>query len=603
MRQAGPPPSPRFVPGSSFAFFSSLGRKGKGDFAPQRFGRSELLFYLCVLNNLKRNDVMKILWIDLSSSYAHASLALPALHAQVTGRDDVQWAVVSATINECLGPVVEEAYAHRPDVVAATAWLFNHEPLLHLLVRLKALMPSCLVVLGGPEFLGDNADYLRSHPFVDALFRGEGEESFPRWLTCWDRPAAWGDIAGLCYIDRATGRYVDNGTARVGRFDALVPPEESRFFPWGKPFVQLETTRGCFNTCAFCVSGGEKPVRVLGLEAIRQRLDVIRAHGIRQVRLLDRTFNYNPLRARALLELFRTYHPDIRFHLELHPALLTAELRQLLRELPAGLLHLEAGIQSLHEEVLQACSRRGGLTEALEGLRYLCSLPNMETHADLIAGLPLYTLPQLFDDVRTLAAYRAGEIQLESLKVLPGTEMRRRAAELGICYSPYPPYEVLQTREITAAELQTARRLSRLFDAYYNTAAWQEVTRQLILHDACFLHRFLEHLIQARLIDQPMSLEKRGLVLYAYCKQVYPTFARAVSIAWIEAGMSLKKLPAERVRTKHQTPPAGWTVLYGTYKPGLRLCFLPDEGDLEHGQWFGFESEIQKTAPVFRAVT
>ncbi len=26
---------------------------------------------------------MKILWIDLNSSYAHSSLALPALHAQV----------------------------------------------------------------------------------------------------------------------------------------------------------------------------------------------------------------------------------------------------------------------------------------------------------------------------------------------------------------------------------------------------------------------------------------------------------------------------------------------------------------------------------------
>ena len=29
---------------------------------------------------------MKLLWIDLNSSYAHASLALPALHAQM--KDD-----------------------------------------------------------------------------------------------------------------------------------------------------------------------------------------------------------------------------------------------------------------------------------------------------------------------------------------------------------------------------------------------------------------------------------------------------------------------------------------------------------------------------------
>ena len=129
--------------------------------------------------------------------------------------------------------------------------------------------------------------------------------------------------------------------------------------------------------------------------------------------------------------------------------------------MPKGLLHLEAGIQSLHEEVLTVSRRAGKLADALEGLRYLCALDNMETHADLIAGLPLYHLSQIFDDVRTLAEYRAGEIQLESLKLLPGTEMRRRAEELGICYSPLPPYEVLQTREITPDELQTARQLSR----------------------------------------------------------------------------------------------------------------------------------------------
>ena len=34
----------------------------------------------------------------------------------------------------------------------------------------------------------------------------------------------------------------------------------------------------------------------------------------------------------------------------------------------------------------------------------------------------------------------------------------RRAEELGIKYSPLPPYEVLQTHEISVSELQTAER-------------------------------------------------------------------------------------------------------------------------------------------------
>lgn len=543
---------------------------------------------------------MKILWIDLNSSYAHSSLALPALHAQIMGNTSVEWEIVSATINENVGMVVDEIYRHQPDILAATTWLFNHEQLLHITSRVKALLPQACLILGGPEFLGDNEEFLRKNTFVNCVFRGEGEEAFPQWLACWNKPEQWHSIPGLCYLT-ADKQYKDNGIARVMDFDRLTAPEESPFFNWSKPFVQLETTRGCFNTCAFCVSGGEKPVRTLDMESIRQRLQTIHNHGIKNVRVLDRTFNYNPRRAKDLLRLFLEFHPDIRFHLEIHPALLSEELKVALQQLPEGLLHLEAGIQSLREPVLRQSRRMGTLADALEGLAFLCSLPNMETHADLIAGLPLYHLHEIFEDVRTLAGYNAGEIQLESLKLLPGTEMRRRAKELGISYSPLPPYEVLQTNEISVSELQTARQLSRLLDGFYNTPAWQALTRELILKDERFLYHFLDYLIKANLIDQPLSLEKRGLTLYEYCKLHYPEFQTKATIAWIEAGMSLKKLPAEKVRTKRQMPPVHWEVMYGEYKENLRLCFLPVDEAGVHGYWFGFESETQKIEPVFKA--
>ena len=545
---------------------------------------------------------MKILWIDLNSSYAHSSLALPALHAQIMTDPSIEWEIVSATINENAGMIVDEIYHHQPDILAATTWLFNHEQLIHVASRVKALLPKTCLVLGGPEFLGNNEEFLRKNPFVDCVFRGEGEEVFPQWLTCWNHPEQWHTVPGLCYLTPYK-EYKDNGIARVLNFAGLVPPEQSRFFNWSKPFVQLETTRGCFNTCAFCVSGGEKPVRTLSIESIRRRLQLIHAHGIKNVRVLDRTFNYNPRRAKELLRLFLEFHPDIRFHLEIHPALLSEELKEELSLLPKGLLHLEAGIQSLREPVLEKSRRMGKLSDALDGLRFLCALPNMETHADLIAGLPLYHLHEIFEDVRTLAEYAAGEIQLESLKLLPGTEMRRRAEESGIKYSPLPPYEVLQTHEINVSELQTARQLSRLLDGFYNTPAWQALTRELILNDEQFLHRFLTYLTKANLIDQPMSLEKRGLILYEFCKQNYPEYQIQASIAWIEAGMSLKKLPAEKVWTKRQSPPATWNIIYGEYKESLRLCFLPADEKGEHGYWFGFESEIQKASPVFKART
>ena len=101
---------------------------------------------------------MKILWIDLNSSYAHASLALPAIHAQIKGNPDIEWEIVSCTINENIGMIVKNAAKCKPDIIAATAWLFNKEILLHIICRLKALLPDSKVILGGPEFLGNNKD-------------------------------------------------------------------------------------------------------------------------------------------------------------------------------------------------------------------------------------------------------------------------------------------------------------------------------------------------------------------------------------------------------------------------------------------------------------
>lgn len=160
---------------------------------------------------------MKILWIDLNSSYAHSSLALPALHAQIMTDPSIEWEIVSATINENTGMIVDEIYRHRPDILAATTWLFNHEQLIHVASRVKALLPKTCLVLGGPEFLGNNEEFLRKNPFVDCVFRGEGEEVFPQWLTCWNHPEQWHTVPGLCYLTPYK-EYKDNGIARVLNF-------------------------------------------------------------------------------------------------------------------------------------------------------------------------------------------------------------------------------------------------------------------------------------------------------------------------------------------------------------------------------------------------
>ena len=547
---------------------------------------------------------MKILWLDINSSFSHSSVALPAIHAQVMERNDWEWSVVRGTINDNPGTLAAAAASERPDIIAATFWLFTHRMQIEVLSRTAELLDGVKVVCGGPEFLGDNEQFLRANPFVTAIIRGEGEESLPQLLERIERPDIWKEVSGLCWLNKEDRSYNDNGIAKVLDFASLRYPEESPFFRWDKPFVQLETTRGCFNTCAFCVSGGEKPVRSQSLEQVRKRLENICSHGIKDIRVLDRTFNYDPGRACEMLDIFREYHGQMRFHLEIHPSLLSDVLKEKLLDLPEGLLHLEAGIQSLDSSVLAESGRKGSLESSVEGLEFLCSLDNLETHADLIAGLPSYSLDMLCKDIVTLASMRVDELQLESLKVLPGTRMRTFSKEKGLRHSPLPPYEILQTPAMSASQLKTAMQISRMIDLYYNNESWQSLIRKLICEEEDFIMKFTSHLDRIMVLDSPLSLERRGIILYGYCKENHPARTTDVSIAWIEAGCSIKKEPAGNIaRIKdHEAYLSGkeMTVRYGTPASTHRYYMLASG---ERSIIFGYDSLNHQPSPVFRADT
>lgn len=547
---------------------------------------------------------MKILWLDINSSYSHSSVALPAIHAQVAGREDWEWSVVRGTINDSPGALAAAVAELEPDVIAATFWLFTHAMQIEVLSRAVQLLDGVKVVCGGPEFLGCNEAFLRRHPFVTAVIRGEGERALPAFLDALDDASRWDGIEGLCWLAVDTGSYHDNATARVADFAALKYPERSPFFNWDKPFVQLETTRGCFNTCAFCVSGGEKPVRSQSLAQVGERLADICAHGIRDVRVLDRTFNYDVDRACGMLDLFAGYAGRMRFHLEIHPSLITETLKAKLASLPEGLLHLEAGIQSLDSKVLAECGRRGSLESSLEGLKFLCLSENLQTHADLIAGLPEYGLEMLCADVVTLASVGVDELQIESLKVLPGTRMRELAPQKGLKYSPLPPYEVMRTPCMSSHELREAMQVSRMVDLYYNSPAWQKIARELICGSESFVRDFTAFLREKMVLDTPVSVERRGVLLYEYCREHQPLILTEVSIAWIEAGLSLKKEPAGDVRKiKHlkaflDDEDLQMSVRYGHADASHRYYLLSSG---ERRIIFGYDSLEHQPAPVFMA--
>ena len=468
----------------------------------------------------------RLVWLIVNSSYSHSSLALPLIHSVSREIPGWKWERLEVTLEEDPAETAIRIASLKGNLLCATLYLFNRNAVLDILSRVKALLPEIHIAVGGPEALGSGAEnLLASSPFIGTVFRGEGEIEFPQFLRSFPT-----ENRGILPENGKPGVYHD-WAEKSGI------PAEDAFFRTDKPFVQLETSRGCPMKCIYCTSANS-PVRFKSIEAVRRELTVLREKKVHEIRLLDRTFNYPPSRGAELLRLFREEFPELRFHLEIHPQCLNDDLRAELSQANPGQLHLEAGIQSLDPNVMRAIGRGGDPETVLEGIRFLCSCTAFETHVDLIAGLPEQNIESIFRDVSTLIASGPAEIQLEVLKVLPGTALRESPLSTGCVYSPDPPYDVMRTPLMSGEAILVARLLSRLLDLTYNHPALHPVIRHAQTEKPDMLKSLFSFFIERGLsLRKLYDLRDRFLLLAEFlANRNFEQSGKVLALQWLRFG-------------------------------------------------------------------
>ena len=469
----------------------------------------------------------RLLFLTVNSSFSHSSLALPLLHAASNSVTEWEWFRYDMTLGQDIMGAIREMVSFKCDLLVTTLYLFNSKTALEVLQRYHALFPECRIAAGGPECLGDGAvELLTRFPWLDHVFRGEGEEIFKNYLENFDTP------------DKLPGKISPpEGNAVFKDWTNSPCPVCDPFFVTEKPFVQMETSRGCPMGCYYCTSGGTLP-RYRTLEQVREELSILSSKGVKELRILDRTFNLPKSRGAALLRLFREEFPHMKFHLELHPQFLDDNLKNELSLAQPGQLHIETGIQCLDPGVQDLSGRRSKREAVLEGMSFLCSCSAFETHADLLAGLPEQKWEHILNDVSTLISLNVAEIQLELLKVLPGTPLREIAPRHGIKYSPEPPYDVMESGTMTLEEMQHARDLSRILDMTYNHKYLHSVC--LELHKECpeFAGKLLEFFHKmGGSANSVWDLKKRFLFLLEFCRaNSFEKALHTLNFEWLRAG-------------------------------------------------------------------
>lgn len=429
------------------------------------------------------------------------------------------------------------------DVVGFTLYLWNRDRSLYIARQIRQARPECLLAAGGPEVANP-----RGLEVFDALFEGEGEDSFLKFLqmvqeegpsslrsapacrTLHESTLRCGSLQRdhgsrlKPTLYESTSRYrtphksllclrtshwstlfqspVRQGTSQQ---PARSPSSAKRRPPFHRPlkstsshllfekrgnnpksafplrYIQasplpldripnpylegtlplssrdplyLETLRGCPRNCSYCYYGKAFPfVRHFPQERLMPLFLLASERGVTEIYLMDPSFNAGgakELEARVRL-LQEVNQLRIPLHTELVLESVTKEIARGMRQ--AGFRSVEVGLQSTNPRALRAVRRPFDPDRFRRGARYLQD-EGIEVRTGIILGLPeddLAGFRRTLDFVEELNLQ--DHLEVYPLSLLPGTELREKAGDLGILYMEHPPYWVLETPTFPAEAL------------------------------------------------------------------------------------------------------------------------------------------------------
>jgi len=405
-------------------------------------------------------------------------LALLYLKAALVAQGGVEAADVTiaefdrtASAEEIAKSVIEA----RPDVVGFSCYVWNIVVLQDVVRRVRATLPAVRIVMGGPE-VGPVADaVLARNPAVDVIVRSEGEVPLCDLVRCWRDGANLADVAGITWRDG--DGVVQNADAPIVRdLNRVVSPHLAGYIDHTGRVICLETQRGCVFTCSFCFYNKDYSIRNrrFDLDRVKDELRFWLAQDVNEIYLMDPVFNLNAARAKEICRFIADNNPRrIPFHTEVWAEFIDDEMAALFAK--ANFAFIEVGLQTSDHAVLDLVERRFKREDFVKGIGHL-NAHRLPYELQLIAGLPGETLDTFRASLDFAASFSPPHLSVFDLMILPGTELSRKAASLGIAYDPDPPYHVRSHPSMPAADIERARDMADMA-----TRLWRLQTLRLLV--------------------------------------------------------------------------------------------------------------------------
>jgi ribosomal peptide maturation radical SAM protein 1 len=313
-------------------------------------------------------------------------------------------------VDEC----VRQTDWSRYDVVGMSCVFDQLLPSLALAKKLRSAGFGGKIVFGGPQCEGIVGKRLLSEfDFVDAVFDGESELSFPAYLGQIVQPSGTPMAPGTW--QRATDGSVFKapGSAAIKNMDVLPMPIYTDYFDeidahqlltHREVTFPVEASRGCWwgqhHHCIFCgLNGSDMTYRAKSPERIHHELQT--QHSAHQLAYVAFTDNIISLKfMRPLMERLQEKPLPLRYFIETKANLSRRQVKEYKR---AGVEFVQPGIESMSSHVLDIMDKGITALANVACLKY-CREAQVTTFWNLLHSFPRETREDYEQTLRFLQA-------------------------------------------------------------------------------------------------------------------------------------------------------------------------------------------------------
>ena len=452
---------------------------------------------------LHKEKLMNIILTAINAKYIHSSLAAYSLYEYLSDDEKQHVKIMEFTINQQEDLIVSELLRTKPDVLAFSCYIWNIDLIMSIIETFKKIMPHLPIILGGPEVSYDSepdsqgkCTGIKNEAYsllADIIVKGEGEDAFKEIVAQFinrktnkfflSSPSSYPSQEGLCPTEMNGGgkEAIEPQNTQPLSLDSIPFVYTNRLPSLNNRIIYYETSRGCVNSCGFCLSSATKGVRFLSQQRIESDLNKFLTEKVKQVKFVDRTFNCNRSHALFIWEfLIKNDNGITNFHFEIAGELLSSDMLKLLNTARKGLFQFEIGVQSTNPKTLAAISRKTNTEKLFKNVNTLMSFGNIHLHLDLIVGLPhecYISFQKSFNDVFAL---RPHKLQIGFLKLLKGSQLHKDAERYGIVYKKNAPYNVLKTDFITFDEINNIHKIEHMVETFYGSKGFNASVKLLL---------------------------------------------------------------------------------------------------------------------------